>query len=84
MFNNFKVKHNIVITGETSRRREEWKSIIESKGGKLNSSVSKKTTYLVTNSTDMTSKMRDALKLGVKILTETELQSLVMNRESLS
>lgn len=75
---------NIVITGETSRRREEWKSIIESKGGKLNSSVSKKTTYLVTNSTDMTSKMRDALKLGVKILTETELQSLVMNRESLS
>lgn len=68
---------NFVITGETSILRGEWKSIIESRGGKLASSVSKKTNYLVTNSTDMTNKMKDAIKLGVKILTESELKTMV-------
>lgn len=63
------------VTGKVSqfKNRDELKADIEKNGGKLSSSVSSKTDYLITNTPDSgTAKNRDAQKLGVKIITEEE------------
>ncbi len=61
-----------VLTGTlTSLSRDEAKSKIIKEGGKVSSSVSKNTNYVVAGDTPG-SKYADALKLGVKILTEQE------------
>ncbi len=61
-----------VLTGTlTSLSRDEAKSKIIKEGGKVSSSVSKNTNYVVAGDTPG-SKYDDALKLGVKILTEQE------------
>jgi DNA ligase (NAD+) len=67
-----------VITGTLSRySREEAKAAIEERGGKVTSSVSKKTDYLVCG-TDPGSKLENAQKLGVKILDEAAFESLCL------
>ncbi len=58
-----------VITGALSVPREEIKRIIESAGGKVSSSVSPKTDYLISGES-AGSKLENAKKLGVKILDE--------------
>ena len=64
-----------VITGTLSASRDEIKDHIESLGGKVSDSVSKKTDYLVLGE-NPGSKYDKALKLGVKIIKEEELNEM--------
>jgi DNA ligase (NAD+) len=62
-----------VLTGTlTALTREEAKEKIESRGGKVNGSVSKKTNYVVAGE-EAGSKLTKAEELGITILTEDEL-----------
>lgn len=66
-----------VITGTLAgMKREEAAELISSYGGKVSSSVSKKTSYLLAG-TDGGSKLEKAEKLGVKIITLDELLKLI-------
>ena len=56
--------------------REEAKSLVESRGGKVSSSVSNKTNYLVAG-TSPGSKLEKAKTLGVKIITEREFRKII-------
>ena len=64
-----------VITGTLSQGRDEIKEKIESVGGKVSESVSKKTSYLVLGE-NPGSKYNKALSLGVKIIHEDELMEM--------
>ena len=64
-----------VITGTLSVGREEIKDKIESLGGKVTDSVSKKTDYLVLGE-NPGSKYQKALDLGIRIIKENELDSM--------
>ncbi len=69
----------VVFTGGLSRfTRDEAKQEVESLGGRVTASVSKKTDYVVVG-TDPGSKAENARKLGVKILSEDEFAKLVKN-----
>jgi DNA ligase (NAD+) len=66
-----------VLTGTLENyKREEAAAIIEELGGKVSSSVSSKTSYLLAGE-EAGSKLDKAKKLGVKILTESEFQDLI-------
>jgi DNA ligase (NAD+) len=68
---------SIVVTGTlTKYTRDEIKELIERHGGRASSSVSKSTDYLVAGE-KAGSKLEKAESLGVKILTELELESLL-------
>jgi DNA ligase (NAD+) len=56
--------------------RDEAKSLVTTRGGKVSSSVSAKTDYVVAG-TDPGSKYAKARELGVTILSETEFEELV-------
>ncbi len=65
-----------VITGSVRHfaNRNELKSFIEQRGGKVTGTVSSKTDYLINNDTASTSsKNRKARELGIPILSEEEL-----------
>jgi DNA ligase (NAD+) len=75
---------NFAVTGEilTFKNRKELKAFIESCGGKLQSSVSAKTDYLIFNDISLFSwetqdtngeKMQKAKELGIEIITELQL-----------
>ena len=64
-----------VITGTLSQSRDYFKEKIESVGGKITESVSKKTDYLVLGE-NPGSKYDKALSLGIKILKEDELEAM--------
>ena len=69
-----------VVTGELDRwSRKEVEEFIESLGGKMISSVSKSTDYLIAGK-NPGSKLKKAKELGVKILTENEFVKLVRER----
>jgi DNA ligase (NAD+) len=57
-------------------KREEAKAMIETAGGKVSGSVSKKTSYVVAGA-EAGSKLEDAQRLGVVVLDETEFLSLI-------
>ena len=64
-----------VITGDvhTFKNRDEFKNFVESNGGRVASSVSKKTDYLVNNDiSSSSSKNRKATELGIEIISEDE------------
>jgi hypothetical protein len=66
---------NIAATGElkTFENRNELKAFIESKGGKLQSSISAKTDYLIMNAPDSDSeKKKKAESLGIEVITEAQ------------
>lgn len=66
---------NVAITGSLKlfKNRAELVSAIENAGGKINSSVTSKTNYLVNNdNTSNSSKNLSAQKLSIPILTEQE------------
>lgn len=65
-----------VLTGTLSQPREEIADLIRAHGGKVSSSVSGKTTYLLAGD-EAGSKLDKATKLGVKVLTEAEFQALL-------
>jgi len=60
--------------------RDEGKALIEAAGGKVTGSVSKKTDYVVAG-TEAGSKLDKALSLGVAVLDEVGLQSLLNDHE---
>lgn len=69
-----------VITGKTIefKNRNELKDFIESNGGKVTGSVSKKTNYLVNNDVNSTSsKNKTAKELNIPIITEKQLIDLI-------
>lgn len=68
-----------VITGKIKnwKNRDELKSFIESKGGKVTGSVTSKTSYLINNDTSSkTAKNLTAIKLNVPIINEDEFLTL--------
>ncbi|HMI52405.1 MAG TPA: NAD-dependent DNA ligase LigA [Candidatus Saccharimonadales bacterium] len=68
---------SFVFTGGLANRsREQAGEIVQSHGGKVSGSVSKKTDYVVVG-TDPGSKADRAKELGVKILGESEFENLV-------
>ena len=67
---------SFVITGTLSKPRGDIQSWIEARGGKVSSSVSKNTTYVVAGEA-AGSKLDKATQLGVSIITEDQLYELV-------
>jgi DNA ligase (NAD+) len=65
-----------VITGTLSEDRETIADTIRANGGKVSSSVSGKTTYLLAGE-DAGSKLDKATKLGVKTVTEAEFRGML-------
>jgi len=66
-----------VLTGTLSNyTRDEAKKLIEERGGKVTSSVSKKTDYVVAGS-DPGSKLAKAQQLGVRIIDEKEFENML-------
>jgi len=65
-----------VITGSLSRPRDDFKKIIESAGGKVVTSISKKTDYLLCGE-DPGSKFDKAQKLEVEIIDEKRLEEML-------
>lgn len=64
---------NFVITGDVHyyKNRDEFKAYVESQGGRVTGSVSKKTNYLVNNDTESaSSKNRKAKELGIPVISE--------------
>jgi len=67
-----------VITGTLpTMTRQEASVLIEAAGGKVTSSVSAKTDFVVAG-TDAGSKLSDARKLGIPILVEAELKDMLL------
>jgi DNA ligase (NAD+) len=64
-----------VITGTLSRPREYFKNLIENAGGKVSGSVSSKTDYLLAGEKPG-SKLEDARRLGIRIISEDDLLKL--------
>ncbi|MDT8415954.1 MAG: NAD-dependent DNA ligase LigA [Flavobacteriaceae bacterium] len=70
----------IVISGVfTMYSREEIKNLIESHGGKVGSSISAKTHYLVAGENMGPSKLEKAKKLNIPILTEGAFAEMIKN-----
>lgn len=65
-----------IITGTLSRPREEFKAQIEALGGKVSSSVSKKTHFVLFGE-DAGSKLQKARELGVRCIEEAEFNAMV-------
>lgn len=66
-----------VITGTLpTMGRDEAKALIEANGGKVTGSVSKKTSYLVAGEA-AGSKLDKANALGIPVLSEADLRSLI-------
>jgi DNA ligase (NAD+) len=67
----------LVITGTLpTLKRSEAQKLIESAGGKVNSSISSKIDYVVVGE-DAGSKLEKAQKLQLKIITESELLTII-------
>ena len=67
-----------VITGTLpTMSREDAKTLIEKNGGKVSDSVSKKTTYLLAGE-KAGSKLEKAKKLGTSIISEDDLQQMLI------
>ncbi len=71
------VGKTFVITGTLpSMKRDQAKALIESKGGKVSGSVSKKTDYLLAGES-AGSKLAKAEKLGVEVISEEDLLEML-------
>ncbi len=67
---------SFVITGTLSEPRDYYKELIEARGGKVSSGISKKTNYLLAGE-KAGSKLDKAAKLEVKILDESQFLDLI-------
>lgn len=72
------VGKSFAITGSMDiiRSRKEWEECIKTAGGKIASSISRNTNYLVTNEDSGSAKSVKAKQLGVAIITEEELAAM--------
>ena len=68
-----------ILSGFLRLTREEAAAMIEDRGGKAASSVSKKTTYVVAGEA-AGSKLRKAQELGIPVLTEEEFLTMLGSR----
>ena len=66
----------VVLTGSMSQSRDEIKVMLEKLGAKVSGSVSKKTDFVIYGE-DAGSKLSKAEELGVKTLSESELNGMV-------
>ncbi len=66
----------IVLTGTMSKSRDEIALLLESMGAKITNSVSKKTTMVVYGE-NAGSKLEKAKELGVKVISESELNASI-------
>ncbi len=66
----------VVLTGSMSRPRGEIKELLESYGAKVTNSVSKKTDFVIYGD-DAGSKYEKAKNLGIKLISENEMQKLL-------
>ena len=67
----------IVISGNFSISRDDMKALIEKHSGKVGSSISGNTTYMVAGEKCGPSKLDKATKLGVEIISEEEFFKIV-------
>lgn len=70
---------NFVITGSLEHfdNRNQAKELVESLGGKVTGSVTKKTNYLINNdTTSNSSKNKKARELGIPVISEEEFLKL--------
>ncbi len=72
----FAGKTFVFTGGLDSYTREEAKRLVEDRGAKVASTVSKRTSYVVAG-TDAGSKLEEARKLGIHVLTEREFAGLL-------
>lgn len=72
----FQGKTFVLTGGLSSMSRDEAKEKIRSLGGKISSSVSSKTDFVVAG-TDPGEKFRQAQKLGIKVLSEDEFLNVI-------
>ncbi|MBX7171326.1 MAG: NAD-dependent DNA ligase LigA [Pyrinomonadaceae bacterium] len=71
------VNKTFVLTGKLENfTRDEAAKIIEDRGGKVSSSVSKNTNFVIAGS-DAGSKLTKAESLGVKVLSEDEFRAMI-------
>lgn len=73
---------SFVLTGTLSRPREEVKALIESLGGKVNSSVSAKTDFVLFGEA-AGSKLEKAKNLGIVCLSEADFTQLLKDNDAL-
>lgn len=69
-----------VITGTLSQERDAIAELIRGHGGKVSSSISKKTTYLLAGD-DAGSKLAKAQSLGVKIVSEPDFREMIAAKQ---
>ncbi|CAG5077053.1 NAD-dependent DNA ligase LigA [Parvicella tangerina] len=67
----------LVVSGVFTRSRDEMKALIEQYGGKVGSSISSKTDYLIRGEKMGPSKLQKAEKLGVPMISEEEFMELL-------
>ncbi len=75
---------SFVITGTLSQPREFFEELIRNHGGTVQSSVSKKTTFLLIGSDPGGSKYTKAQALGTPILTEADVMKLLEGENNLT
>ena len=68
------------LTGTLSRPRKEIELRIKAAGGKTTTSVSSKLDYLLAGES-AGSKLEKANRLGVKVISESDLQEMIENKE---
>lgn len=79
------VGKTFVITGKTEKfeNRKKLQELIEDKGGKVSSSVSANTDYLINNDNASNfAKNKKAKELGVSIITEDDFLNLISERQN--
>lgn len=65
------------ITGNIAYGRSKLSELIENHGGTVTSSVSRKTDYLIANQPEDSTKYKNAIAYGTKILTEDEVLKMI-------
>jgi DNA ligase (NAD+) len=71
----------VVISGVFSKSRDEMKKLVEQHGGKMVTSISKNTDFVLAGENMGPAKMKKARDLGVKLLTEEEFMEMISSED---